>query len=378
MSLEVFSEAVSFLKKHTRPVVLGDSSGQARVAVAPEFAGRVMFAAYGGEAAPALGWMNREAVGGKRDPKFVNFGGAERIWISPEGGQYCSFFRPGAPFDFENWRVPQAFNSESFMVVERGPARLAMAKDLEITNYLGNRMRLRLGRSVSVVEPADLSGLFGCSPPSGVEFVGYRTDNSLTNKGDEPLSRDNGLVSIWILCMFVPSAHTVVIAPVKKEGDGPVVIDDYFGKIPSARLAYVQEQGCVVFKVDGQERGKIGLPPGRARDVIASLDYENGILTVMKFSRPAEGRYLKNSWRIHKDPFGGDVINSYNDGPPEPGVAPLGGFYELENLSPARELGPGEGLKHWSTVLHFHGSLEHLSEISRKALGVDLSGIPKL
>ncbi len=378
MSLGTFGEAEGFLRKHARAAILTDSSGHARVAVVPEFAGRVMFATCGGEAGPAQGWMDRDVVGGKRDPKFVNFGGAERLWISPEGGQYCAFFKPGAPFDFENWHVPASFNSEAFSIRESESNRISMAKDIEITNYLGNRLRLKLGRTVSVLEPDSLPGLISCALPAGTDFAGYRTDNSLTNKGDEPLNRDNGLVSIWILCMFVPSSKTVVIAPVNPDAEGPVVIDDYFGKVPPQRLRYVEAQKCVVFKADGLERGKIGLPAGRAKDVIASLDYENGILTIMKFSRPADGKYLKNAWRIHKDPYGGDVINSYNDGPPAPGLPPLGGFYELENLSPARELGPGEALKHWSTVLHFKGPLEKLNEISKQALGVDLNGIPEL
>jgi hypothetical protein len=55
----------------------------------------------------------------------------------------------------------------------------------------------------------------------------------------------------------------------------------------------------------------------------------------------------------------------------------LGGFYELENLSPARELARGEKLTHWSTVLHFHGPLDKLNAISQAALGVDLKKLPK-
>ncbi len=378
MSLDTFRESNAFLGKHTNSIVLRDAGGRALAAIAPEFAGRVMFATYGGDSGPALGWINREVVAGKRDPKFVNFGGAERIWLSPEGGQYCTFFKPGARFDFSNWFVPSSFNDAPFNVTKSERKRIAMDKELEILNYLGSRFRLRIDRTVSLVEPADLTGLVGVSIPAGVEFAGYRTDNAVTNKGDKPMTKDNGLISIWILSMFVPSANTLVLAPVTAQASGAIVIDDYFGKVPGSRLAYAEDQACVVFKADGKERGKIGLPPARARDVVGSIDFDNGILTISKFSRARDGRYLKNGWQMHQDPFGGDVVNSYNDGPPEPGVPPLGGFYELENLSPARELGPGESLEHWSTVLHFHGPLEKLNEISRKGLGVDLTGIPKL
>ena len=45
-------------------------------------------------------------------------------------------------------------------------------------------------------------------------------------------------------------------------------------------------------------------------------------------------------WEMQREPFKGDVINSYNDGPPAPGKPPLGPFYELETSSPALSLRP--------------------------------------
>ena len=375
---ETFDYSLGILSAHTGAVILQDPSGQARVAVAPEFAGRVMFSTYGGESGPALGWMNKEVVMGERDPVFVNFGGAERLWLSPEGGQFSTYFKPGAEFEFRNWRVPSSFNDEPFEVVRSGVDAVALRKSVAVRNYLGNTLSLKIDRTIGLVNPGGLEKLVGCALPEGVGFVGYRTDNVLTNAGREAITEKTGLVSLWVLCMFVPSPNTLVIAPVKPDAPGPVVIDDYFGKIPPARLTYSKAQSCVIFKADGLERGKIGLPSDRARDVVASMDFDRNLLTVMKFSLPEKGRYLKNTWEKHRDPFGGDVVNSYNDGPPGPGLPPLGGFYEIENLSPARPLKPGEKLEHWSAVLHFHGPLGKLNEISKSALGVDLEKLPRL
>ena len=33
---------------------------------------------------------------------------------------------------------------------------------------------------------------------------------------------------------------------------------------------------------------------------------------------------MNSMWEIQREPYKGDVINSYNDGPPETGKAPLG------------------------------------------------------
>jgi hypothetical protein len=98
----------------------------------------------------------------------------------------------------------------------------------------------------------------------------------------------------------------------------------------------------------------------------------------MKFSRPAGGRYLQNAWREGGGVFGGDVINAYNDGPPGPGLPPMGAFYELENLSPAPDLPPGGRLDHWSATVHLHGPPASLGRVAREALGLDLEVLPRI
>jgi hypothetical protein len=133
----------------------------------------------------------------------------------------------------------------------------------------------------------------------------------------------------------------------------------------------------VVFVADGRQRGKIGLPPARARDLVASIDYANSVLTIMKFSRTGGGNYLSNAWKDSPDPFGGDAVNSYNDGPVVPGAPALGGFYELENLSPTRELLPGEKLEHWSAIIHLQGPLAKLAMVGRRVLGVDITKVER-
>ncbi|MDG2385208.1 MAG: hypothetical protein P8N76_26290 [Pirellulaceae bacterium] len=47
-------------------------------------------------------------------------------------------------------------------------------------------------------------------------------------------------------------------------------------------------------------------------------------------------------WKLQDQPYAGDVINSYNDGPLELGKPGLGPFYELETSSRAAALGPGK------------------------------------
>jgi hypothetical protein len=80
-------------------------------------------------------------------------------------------------------------------------------------------------------------------------------------------------------------------------------------------------------------------------------------------------------WEQQKEPYGGDVINSYNDGPPAPGKPPLGGFYELETSSPGLELAPGATARHTHRTFHFVGEPAALEPIAKQVLGVSLSEI---
>ena len=62
--------------------------------------------------------------------------------------------------------------------------------------------------------------------------------------------------------------------------------------------------------------------------------------------------YVYSMWELQDEPFKGDVVISYNDGPPSPGAKPLGPFYELESSSPVLALKPGESAKHIHRTLH--------------------------
>ena len=80
-------------------------------------------------------------------------------------------------------------------------------------------------------------------------------------------------------------------------------------------------------------------------------------------------------WEIQDEPYRGDVINSYNDGPPSPGAPPLGPFYEIETSSPAVPLAAGESITHTHTTIHFVGPVGELAPIVQRTLGVSVTSI---
>jgi alkaline phosphatase D len=65
-------------------------------------------------------------------------------------------------------------------------------------------------------------------------MVGYQSRNQITNTGSEDWKEEAGLLSIWILGMFTPSPKTTIVIPYNEGPEdkfGPVVNDDYFGKV---------------------------------------------------------------------------------------------------------------------------------------------------
>jgi hypothetical protein len=75
---------------------------------------------------------------------------------------------------------------------------------------------------------------------------------------------------------------------------------------------------------------------------------------------------------MQQEPYRGDAVNAYNDGPPAPGAKPLGPFYELESSSPAAALKPGESLRHIHQTFHLQGPEAALNSVAIRVLGVSL------
>jgi len=84
-----------------------------------------------------------------------------------------------------------------------------------------------------------------------------------------------------------------------------------------------------------------------------------------------DGIYVNSKWEIQKNPFKGDVINAYNDGPLQDGTQ-MGPFYEIESSSSAKELVKGEVMRYRQVTCHFQGDYTSLNTLAFAVLGVQL------
>jgi hypothetical protein len=364
-----FESDVTFIGKHAKVIVLEHESG-GLVAVSPTLQGRVMTSTVSAGGA-GLGFVHRAFFdGGKVATAFDNYGGEDRFWLGPEGTKFSLYFAKGAALDFDHWQTPHSFNEGAWDVSEQTKRRIAMRKALHLENHAGNAFDVAVERTIDLIDGTRTKSALGAAVPAGVKWVAFESRNAITNSGKEPWTRDKGLVNVWVLGMYAPSNDASAIIPFDAKGEGPIVRDDYFGKVPSERLTV--NEGHLVFRCDGQLRSKIGVSPSRAKSVLGSYSPSAGLLTIVQYDGPRPGVYPSGVWKEDADPWAGDVVNAYNDGPVAPGKPSLGGFYELETLSPGAELAPGATLVHTHRTFHFVGAREALDPLARAVLGVPL------
>lgn len=373
-----FGDDLVFLRRHTEVVVLSDETGVEQVAIVPAWQGRVMTSTAGGTQGRSFGWINREHIAsGKLVPHINVFGGEERFWLGPEGGQFSIFHGQGGKFDWANWQVPEGIDTRPFTLLDRTRNRAAFRAEFSLTNYSGASFHVRVEREIRLLDAKEAWNRLGVTPSGDIKLVAYESDNTLTNVGKEPWRKETGLLSIWIPGMFPPSPDTTIVVPIKvgaKKDLGSEVTADYFAPVLPDRLTVAAN--AVFFRGDGESQGKIGISPRRSLGRFGSFDANHGVLTIIQFDQP-EGvtDYVKSLWKVQRDPYSGDAINVYNDGPAEPGAKPFGPFYELETSSPAAALAPAASIKHTRRTFHLTGPQPALESAAVALLGVSLKDI---
>ncbi|MEO9003082.1 MAG: DUF6786 family protein [Ginsengibacter sp.] len=373
-----FGYDLHFLKQHDDSVVvLSMDSSAARIIVSPKYQAKVFTSTADGDGGQSFGWVNYKAFTGTPDAHMNGYGGENRLWLGPEGGKFSLFFPPDSPMVFANWKTPASFDTEPWNVVNENSQSVTMQKNMQVTNYKGTELDLSVERSVKILSNEQIAKRVGLALDTSVKAVAYQTENIITNKGQNEWTEATGMPCLWLLDMFNPSPSTVIVVPFKNLSGKPfnqIATSDYFGQISPERLKH--SDTILFFKADGKSRGKLGIIPGHAKPLAGSYDPENKVLTIILFDVDSSAKYLNQEWNTTKPIFSGDAVNAYNDGPLADGTQ-MGPFYEMESVSPAAFLKPGQSLSHKHAVFHFTGEEKGLDAIAEKLLGVSLEDIQK-
>jgi hypothetical protein len=367
----------SFLSRYIAVVEL--QRGSSKILLAPQYEGRVMTSSCSGDTGYSFGWINYDLIASKKTKAHMNpYGGEERIWLAPEGGQFSLFFKKGVPFDFEHWFTPAAFDTLAFDIGSKTDTDVLFRKDILLTNRAGTSFTMHIDRRISLLTNDALEKGLSAIIDSGVRSLAYKSENTITNTGGSSWTRNAGAPAVWLLGMLKPGPRATIILPIRKDpGDSSVLVHDtYFGAIPADR--WKQTGDHAFLKADGKFRGKVGIPPGHTRKYIGSYDAGNKVLTILEaLWPPGSTDFVNSAWEEQKDPFSGDAFNAYNDGPLKDG-SQLGPFYELESLSPAAFLQPGKSITHTQITYHLQGDENALDKISRQVLGISLEDVERV
>ncbi|KAA2238714.1 hypothetical protein F0L74_21080 [Chitinophaga agrisoli] len=370
-----FGDDVAFLRRQPGDVILlQHAADSGMVAVTGSYQARVMTSSANGLAGKSYGWLNYQLISsGKYNPHINAYGGEERFWLGPEGGQYGLFFPSGKPMNFDTWQTPGLIDTAVFQLRDQSGDAVTYVKEGTLTNYAGTTFNVGITRSIRLLEKETLPAQLHIDLPAGVKAVAYQTENTLVNKGSKAWQESTGLLSIWLLGMYTPSDKTMIVVPFKGGPDAHAGIhDDYFGKIPPDYLQV--KDSILLMKADGRHRGKIGLAPEVALPMSGSVDTESGAITLILFSIQPGGRYVNSKWEQQKEPYKGDVANCYNDGPLADGTQ-MGPFYELESSSAARPLAPGDSMVYRQTTVHLEGEKAVMDSLAQQLFKRSISEI---
>jgi len=368
-----FQQDVEFLSKYEKTIVLKTKDEKGQVLVCPAYQGRIMTSTSKGTNGNSFGWINYKLIAARQIQQHINvFGGEDRFWLGPEGGQFSFFFKNGLPFTFDQWYTPKEIDTDAFELTKTSEQKAEFTRKMHLKNYSNFDFEFIVNRNVKIFEKTEAEKILQ-SDLTGLDFVGFESENSITNVGKNNWDENSGMPSIWILGMMKPNENTNIVIPFKKGDLQTIVNDEYFGKVPSERLQIEDE--VLFFKADGKYRSKIGISPLGAKEFSGSYDSENKTLTITQHSlHSPESKYVNSMWSFQENPFSGDVVNAYNDGPLGDG-SQLGPFYELESSSPAANLKPDETLQHIHRTFHIVGEESKLNTLSTQLLGASIEKI---
>ena len=129
--------------------------------------------------------------------------------------------------------MPAVIDSIPYDVAQSDKSKAVFTQKATLTNYSGTIFNINIERSVSLLSRQAAETKINAAIPEGVHMVAFETENKITNSGDRDWSKDKGVLSIWLLGMFTPSAKTTVIIPFQGvPGARSFITDNYFGTVP--------------------------------------------------------------------------------------------------------------------------------------------------
>ena len=329
-----YYDALHYLAQKTSVIELYDQLG-GRVAVCPEWNGRVMTSTCEGLDGDGFGFVNAAAID---DDRYENFGGEDQWTISPL---------------IHSYSVESV--KESHAVLQR---------TLPMNDANGAHVDFHLSRSISLLNRKRIGTFFGDAVADAldmgnVSIVGYCTENSVR-------SQEKAWVASRLRGMFHASPHTCVIVCTQPENEFasdtltslPVEID-YQGGSPHGRIRHLPQ--ALLLRADGHGRCQVTVPFSTSPPIFGAVEIRFGTLTLWTFELPDDSEEnlirIHNPGEAHSDAFG------------------LITHYEINCFSAAQKLHPEDSLTYAHCTLHMSAANAVLDDLIQQIFSVSLKDI---
>ena len=206
---------------------------------------------------------------------------------------------------------------------KRSDDRALLRKTMRVTNASGTRVRhRRRARGAALPGRAHLEG----SRRGGQRARRRGRASSRATASPTGAPRPGATTPGWCRSgspgTFSPSPATIIVVPFRPGPEaelGPIVNDQYFGQRAGRPPGDQGERDLLPRRRPAARQDRRLAPRARARSWAATTP-RGRVLTLVTYTLP-EGAtdYVNSLWEQQREPYRGDAINSYNDGPPAPG-----------------------------------------------------------
>ena len=181
-----FGYDLDFLKKYLHPVVLSSTDEKQQLIISPEYQGRIMTSTANGLHGKSFGWLNYDLISSGKFQKNLNaFGGEDRFWLGPEGGQFGLFFKNGSTFNFENCQTPKVIDSKPFELTNQNSSSAEFFKKALLINYSNTEFTISIKRKINLLSRNKIAELLNLDFDEHVNLIGFESENTISNLGDD-------------------------------------------------------------------------------------------------------------------------------------------------------------------------------------------------
>ena len=327
-----YHDALNYLVQKTSVIELYDQFG-GRIAVSPEWNGRVLTSTGDGLDGDSFGCVNVQAIDADR---YEDFGGEDLWTISP---------------------LVHSFGIENIK-----EHKVILQRTLQMNDANGVHVEFLLSRSISLLSRQKIGDLFGNAVADSlvqedVSVVGFRTENTVRSQEKAHVaSRQRG--------MFNASPHTFVIVstPLVDFALDPFPVEtDFLGGSPHGRIRHLPQ--ALLIRADGHGQCQTTVPFSASPPIFGAVELRFGTLTLWMFDLPGDSEE--------------DVIRVYNSGHPHPSELEWSAYYEMNCFSAAQRLQPEDSLTYRQYTLHLNADNVTLGHLVRQLFDVPLEKFPR-